>query len=96
VTGLPPARFHGPRIVAVAYLGHLVAVGCTLSIYSVFIPSVSEELGATMQQTGWGSSVLLLAMAAGSPVLGWWLPRSSTRSVMLAGAAGLGLGLAVL
>ena len=87
------APFHGPRIVAVAYLGHLVAVGCTLSIFSVFVKVVAEDFGASMQQAGWGSSLLTLAMGTGSPFVGWLLVRRSARSVMLAGALALGLGL---
>ncbi len=89
-------RFDGWRVVAGAFLAQGVAIGCTISGYSLFIESIEAELGATRAQANMGISILLFVGAGIGPFLGRAIDRGPARALMLAGVVWTAMGLAVL
>jgi MFS family permease len=72
-----------------------MAAGAILSI-SVFLKPLVAEFGWLRAQTALGYTAGALAMGVGGIVMGYLSDRFSTRSVVLAGIAFLGLSLALL
>jgi MFS family permease len=82
-------------LVAVSSVFMGMAAGSILSI-SVFLKPLVAEFGWLRAETALGYSAGALAMGVGGIVMGYLSDRFSTRSVVLAGVAFLGLSLALL
>lgn len=92
LAGGPTARvFHGWWIVAVAFFAQLLALGCSVAVYGLFIPVLTDEFGASFMTANLGLSILGVVMALAGAVVGPMLDRSSIRAIMMAGAAISGL-----
>ncbi|MCH2173902.1 MFS transporter, partial [Myxococcota bacterium] len=76
------------------FLGHFFAVGCTLSVYGIFIEPVAHSFGAPMALASLGITGWQITNGVASPFLGRALQRLSIRRIMAAGAVLLGTGLA--
>jgi sugar phosphate permease len=88
--------FHGWRIVAVAMLAQLAAVGCTSSIYGLYVEPVSDEFGASRMSIGLGLTLIFLVSAVLAPAIGYWLDKGSIRNIMTLGGLLLASGLTLL
>ena len=78
--------FHGWWIVAVSFLAQFLALGCSISVYGLFIPVLISEFGASFVTANLGLSLLSVAMAGAGAVIGPILDRRSIRAVMITGA----------
>jgi MFS family permease len=92
----PPSRFDGWRVVGAALVSQGVAIGFTVSSYSLFVESIEADLGATRAQTNLGISILLAMGALISPALGRVIDRGPARVVMLTGVIWTAIGFALL
>ncbi len=84
---------YAPRIIAIAFLGHLFAVGSALSIYGVFIEEVAAAFGIGMAAAALGVPIYQAVNAGTAPFVGRLLARVPIRRVMLTGAVLLCAGL---
>ena len=82
-----PTRFRGWLIVAVGFVAQFLALGCTIAVYGLFIPVLTEEFGATFLTANLGLSLIGLVMALAGAFIGPLLDRGSIRAVMATGAA---------
>jgi len=89
-------RFDGWRVVSGAFVAQAVAIGCTISGYSLFIESIEAEFGATRAQANTGISILLFVGSGIGPFLGRAIDRGPARAIMLTGVVLTALGLALL
>lgn len=89
-------RFDGWRVVSGAFVAQGVAIGCTISGYSLFIESIEADFGATRAQANLGISILLFVGAGIGPFLGRAIDRGPARAIMLTGVVWTALGLALL
>ena len=78
--------FHGWWIVAVSFLAQFLALGCSISVYGLFIPVLISEFGASFVTANLGLSLLSVAMAGAGAVIGPILDRRSIREEMITGA----------
>ena len=89
-------RFRGPQIVAAAFLLNAVAIGATHISFGFFVGPLEKEFGASRAQLLLGVSALNVVMALVAPMVGRVVDRGSPRAMMIAGAAALTAGLAVM
>lgn len=78
--------FRGWLIVAVGFFAQLLAFGCSIAVYGLFIPMLTTEFGASFLVANLGLSILGVVMALAGVVVGPLLDRSSIRALMVAGA----------
>lgn len=83
--------FHGWWIVAVAFCAQLLALGCSVAVYGLFIPVLTDEFGASFMTANLGLSMLGVVMALAGALVGPLLDRRSIRGIMVGGAAISGL-----
>jgi len=84
----PPYR--GWFVLAAAFLCAMVAAGCTIHIFGLFVVAVTQEFGISRAEANNGMIALMLGQAIWSPVAGRLLDRLSARLVMGIGALLLG------
>src|SRR4051812_43586719 len=77
-------RETSPVVVALVIVLGLVAPLLDTTIVNVAIPSLRQDLGATVSTIQWVSTGYLLAMAVAIPVTGWASQRFGARRVWLA------------
>ncbi len=77
--------FHGWWIVGVSFFAQLLALGCSISVYGLFIPILTQEFGASFMTANLGLSLLAVVMAAAGAVVGPMLDRYSIRTIMVFG-----------
>ena len=78
--------FRGWPIVGIAFFAQLLAFGCTISVYGLFIPVLTGEFGASFMTANLGLSILMVVMALAGVVVGPLLDRYSIRVLMAVGA----------
>ena len=81
-----PRLFHGWRIVGVCFFAQLLALGCSVATYGLFIPVLTDEFGASFLTANLGLSILGVMMALAGVVIGPVLDRYSIRAIMMMGA----------
>jgi MFS family permease len=81
-----PVRFRGWLIVAVGFFAQLLAFGCSIAVYGLFIPMLTTEFGASFMVANLGLSILGVVMALVGVVVGPLLDRRSIRGMMVSGA----------
>ncbi len=81
-----PTRFRGWLIVAVGFVAQFLALGCTIAVYGLFIPVLTEQFGATFLTANLGLSFIGVVMALAGAFIGPLLDRGSIRAVMTIGA----------
>jgi MFS family permease len=84
---LQAGPFRGWLIVAVGFVAQFLAFGCSIAVYGLFIPMLTEEFGASFMVANLGLSILGVVMALAGVVVGPLLDRHSIRALMAAGAA---------
>jgi len=77
-------RESSPVVVALVIVLGLVAPLLDTTIVNVAIPTLRQDLGATVSTIQWVSTGYLLAMAVAIPVTGWASQRFGARQVWLA------------
>ena len=77
--------FYGWRIVGVSFLAQFLAMGCSISIFGLFIPVLTSEFGASTMEANLGLSILTIFMAGSGAVIGPMLDKRSIRGVMISG-----------
>lgn len=78
--------FRGWWIVAVAFVTQAASMGFSLATYSLFVPTLIEDFGASRMQATLGASMMFAMMTLIGPVTGRLLDLRSIRAVMTAGA----------
>jgi MFS family permease len=78
--------FRGWGVVAVGFVTQAVAMGFSLATYSLFVPALIEDFGASRMQATLGVSTMFAMMTLIGPVTGRLLDLRSIRAVMTAGA----------
>jgi len=78
------SREASPVVVALVIVLGLVAPLLDTTIVNVAIPSLRQDLGATVATIQWVSTAYLLALAVAIPVTGWASQRFGARRVWLA------------
>ena len=89
MTALP---YRGWWVLLAGYACTMLAIGSTTYTFGLFVAPMSETFGLSRADANTGFIMLLLGMAAWSPVAGRLLDRYSARLVMGAGAVGFGVG----
>ncbi len=84
-------RFHGWRIVAVAFAAQALAIGLTIIPFGLFIEPITREFSADLMTANLGMTLFMSVMILVGPLLGPVLDRHSIRLVMVAGALLLAL-----
>lgn len=77
--------FHGWWIVGVSFFAQFLALGCSISVYGLFIPVLNQDFGASFMTANLGLSLLAVVMAGAGAVIGPILDRRSIRAIMIAG-----------
>jgi MFS family permease len=80
-------KFRGWPIVAVGFAAQFLALGCTIAVYGLFIPVLTDEFGASFLTANLGLSLIGVVMALAGAFIGPLLDRGSIRAVMSIGAA---------
>jgi MFS family permease len=78
--------FYGWVIVAISFVGQLVANGMTFYAFAMFYTSFESDLGAARAQLNLTLPLFMLAMAVAGPWVGRIVDRGRVRRVMMAGA----------
>ncbi len=78
--------FRGWPIVAVGFVAQFLALGCTIAVYGLFIPVLTNEFGASFLTANLGLSLIGVVMALAGMFIGPLLDRGSIRAVMTLGA----------
>jgi MFS family permease len=78
--------FRGWPIVGVAFFAQLLAFGCSIAVYGLFIPVLTGEFGASFMMANLGLSILGVVMALAGMIVGPLLDRFSIRAFMTVGA----------
>lgn len=86
------------QVLAGGFVGSLAAVGLTLYLFGVFQDAMVAAFGTSVSVFAWASPVFIAISGVLSPFVGRSLatrgrPGWSIRSVMMTGAAGIGVGL---
>jgi MFS family permease len=87
-----PRPFHGRRAIGAAFTAQLLGNAVTFAAFGVFLVPLSEEFGIPRGRLGLGFSVAFLVMGGLGPLVGRWLDRGLTRTLMITGCALAGLG----
>lgn len=88
--------FYGWRIVAVAFLAHCVTTGIVFYSFGVFLQALGGHFGWSRAETSFGFSLVALAGAAYSPLVGRAIDRFGPRPVQIFGACAMSLGFLLL
>ncbi len=78
--------FYGWRIVGVSFFAQFLAMGCSISVFGLFIPVLTGEFGASTMQANLGLSILTVFMAGSGAIIGPMLDRRSIRGLMITGS----------
>jgi len=84
--------FRGWWVMAAGFGCTMLAIGSTTYCFGLFVRPMAEAFGLSRADTNLGFILLLLGMAAWSPVVGRMMDRLPARAVMSAGAFAFGLG----
>lgn len=96
-TSIPPVtnkRFYGWFAVSGAAFSGLIAAGCFIYSYGVFLPVMSDELGWSRAVVASGLSLGLLCFLLPSPLVGMSIAKFGPRIHLILGNLALGLCLA--
>ncbi|MCP4040263.1 MAG: MFS transporter [bacterium] len=85
--------FLGWRVVGAAFTGQLIAAGVTFSAFGVFVVPLTEAFDTNVGRISLAFSVAFAVMMLVGPLVGHWLDRGLTRTLMLVGVSLSGLGL---
>jgi MFS family permease len=88
-----PDRFLGWSALGAAFTGQFIATGVTFAAFGVFVIPLSAEFETPRGRLNLGFSIAFLAMGLLGPLIGRWLDRGLTRTLMLVGVTMSGLGL---
>ncbi|WP_420429242.1 MFS transporter [Algiphilus sp.] len=96
-----PARsamglFRGWWVMAAGFGCTMIAIGSTTYCFGLFVRPMAEEFGLSRADTNLGFILLLLGMAAWSPIVGRMMDRLPARAVMTTGAVSFGAGFLLL
>jgi len=80
------APFRGWRIVGVGFFTQAISIGFTVGTFSLFLPSLVEEFGASHASVSSGIGIFMAVMTLTGPWIGRLLDRGSIRGVMALGA----------
>ncbi|MAG29952.1 MAG: hypothetical protein CL908_03545 [Deltaproteobacteria bacterium] len=96
----PSSRFrsHSVRILAAGFISSFFSIGLSVYLFGVFQAEIIAEFGITVGQYSWAPGLSSIVSGILSPIVGRSLvtygrPGFSIRSVLLAGAVSIGLGL---
>jgi MFS family permease len=96
----PSSRFRSQsiRILTAGFIGSFFSVGFSVYLFGVFQADIIADFGITVGQYSWAPGLSSIVSGVLSPIVGRSLvtrgrPGFSIRSVLLAGAASIGLGL---
>ncbi|MHA7833360.1 MAG: MFS transporter [Algiphilus sp.] len=84
--------FRGWWVMAAGFGCTMIAIGSTTYCFGLFVRPMAEEFGLSRADTNLGFILLLLGMAAWSPIVGRMMDRLPARAVMTAGAVSFGAG----
>lgn len=84
--------FRGWWVMAAGFGCTMLAIGSTTYCFGLFVRPMAEDFGLSRADTNLGFILLLLGMAAWSPVVGRMMDRLPARAVMSAGACAFGVG----
>ena len=84
--------FRGWWVMAAGFGCTMLAIGSTTYAFGLFVRPMAETFGLSRADTNLGFILLLLGMAAWSPIVGRMMDRLPARAVMTAGAASFGAG----
>lgn len=84
--------FRGWWVMAAGFGCTMIAIGSTTYCFGLFVRPMAEEFGLSRADTNLGFILLLLGMAAWSPIVGRMMDRLPARAVMTAGALSFGAG----
>lgn len=84
--------FRGWWVMAAGFGCTMLAIGSTTYCFGLFVRPMAETFGLSRADTNLGFILLLLGMAAWSPIVGRMMDRLPARAVMAAGAAAFGVG----
>ncbi|HEY6131421.1 MAG TPA: MFS transporter [Halioglobus sp.] len=87
------APYRGWRVLAAAFLSAMIAAGCSIHLFGLFVVAVTQEFGISRAGANNGMIALMLGAAIWSPVVGPMLDRLAARLVMGIGGVLLGGGL---
>lgn len=90
--GQPPAAERGWRILILAFIAQMFAIGTTSYGFGLLVKPIAAEFGLSRANANMGLVILLFGMAAASPLVGRALDRYPPRYVIQTGAAMLGGG----
>ncbi|MBN7796896.1 MFS transporter [Parahaliea mediterranea] len=90
------SSFHGYKILGLAVYSQIVAIGCSVYIYGLFIEPVSETFNTSRGAIGWGPTILFLTSSSLAPIIGRYLDRGKVRQMMLLGSIFIASGLCLL
>jgi MFS family permease len=83
-------------MVVLGFVAYNTVLGLPSGAFSVVLPTLQQELGATRAQTSAAFGLMLLAIGTIAPIVGNVLRHVRLRTVMTLGAALCGIGFAVL
>src|SRR5690606_22171796 len=89
---LPPSAGRGWRILILAFIAQMFAIGTASYGFGLLVKPIAAEFGLSRANANMGLVILLVGMAAASPLIGRALDRYPPRYVLQIGAAMLGGG----
>lgn len=88
----PSGIFRGWWVMAAGFGCTMLAIGSTTYCFGLFVRPMAESFDLSRADTNLGFILLLLGMAAWSPIVGRLMDRLPARAVMGAGAGAFGAG----
>lgn len=88
----PAGMFRGWWVMLAGFGCTMLAIGSTTYCFGLFVRPMAESFGLSRADTNLGFILLLLGMAAWSPIVGRLMDRLPARAVMGAGAGAFGAG----
>lgn len=89
---VPSGVFRGWWVMAAGFGCTMLAIGSTTYCFGLFVRPMAESFGLSRADTNLGFILLLLGMAAWSPIVGRLMDRLPARAVMGVGAGAFGAG----
>jgi len=85
--------FYGWWILAVVFVGEMLAIGSTSYAFGLFVKPAEEAFGISRATANAGIILVFLGMGVSAPFLGRLLDRYSARSIFIGGALVMGAGM---
>lgn len=85
--------FYGWWILAVVFVGEMLAIGSTSYAFGLFVQPAEQAFGISRATANSGIILVFLGMGLAAPFVGRLLDRYSARSIFVAGACAMGAGM---